>query len=59
MAQSTQLTWALLLAGTIALGASTLCTWATRSDPIVTLVSGALAGVTCVSVAMISASAGW
>lgn len=59
MAQSTQMTWVLLLAGSLALGAATLRTWTTRSDPLVTLVCGTLVGLTCVSVATVSASAGW
>jgi hypothetical protein len=59
MAHSTQLTWALLLAGSLVLGAATLCTWTTRFDPFPTLMYGALAGLTCLTVATISASAGW
>ena len=51
MAQSAQLTWALLLIGAALSSLRTSRGWAVRPDPIAALAAGGLAGLACVLVA--------
>jgi hypothetical protein len=51
MAQSAQLTWALLLIGAALTSLCTAREWAARPDPLLTLVTGGLVGLACALVA--------
>jgi hypothetical protein len=58
MAASAQLILVLALAGSSLLSARAARAWAARHDPLLALVTGGIAGLACVSLAVIYASAG-